>query len=103
MFLHRDNRIIMDIKQIHEFKLFDRRKEELRIVRFHRIDWGAFQNCFRMELTNQKGEMLNAKPCSEEFAEHYLLRAIQELPREDVEITKFQPIDTSRPEVSNHF
>ena len=93
----------MNIKEISEFKLFDRRKKELRIVRFHRIDWGAFQNCFRMELANQKGEMLNAKPCSEEFAEHYLRRAIQELPQEDVEITKFQPINVSRLEVSNYF
>lgn len=93
----------MKIQEIQEFKLFDRRKEDLRIVRFHRIDWGAFQNCFRMELTNQKGEMLNAKPCSEEYAEHYLNRALEELPFEDVEITKFQPVDVSRPPVSNHF
>lgn len=93
----------MKIQEIEEFKLFDRRKEYLRIVRFHRIDWGAFQNCFRMELTDQKGEMLDAKPCSEEYAEHYLQRAIKELPASDVEITKFRPIDVSRPEVSNHF
>jgi hypothetical protein len=93
----------MKIKQIQEFKLFDRRSKELRIVRFHRIWWGAFEECFRMELTNQKGEILNAKPCTEEYADYYLRRALGELPFEDVEITKFEPVDVSRPPVSNYF
>jgi hypothetical protein len=56
-----------------------------------------------MELTNQKGEILNAKPCTEEYADYYLRRALGELPFEDVEITKFEPVDVSRPPVSNYF
>jgi hypothetical protein len=93
----------MKIQEIQEFKIFNRSQKELRIIRFHRIDWGAFENCFRMVAENQKGEMVNAKPCTEEFAQHILDDALQNLDPQDVEITKFQPVDVSRPEVSNHF
>lgn len=93
----------MKIQEIQEFKIFNRSQKELRIIRFHRIDWGAFENCFRMVAENQKGEMINAKPCTEEFAQHVLDDVLQNLDPQDVEITKFQPIDVSRPEVSNHF
>lgn len=93
----------MKIQEVQEFKIFNRSQKELRIIRFHRIDWGAFENCFRMVAENQKGEMINAKPCTEEFAQHVLDDVLQNLDPQDVEITKFQPIDVSRPEVSNHF
>jgi hypothetical protein len=79
----------MDIKQIQEFRLFDRRdSKQLIIVRFHRIDWGAFQNCFRIEKTNQRGELIDAKPATEEFAKIVLDQALIRLPKEDVEIVK---------------
>lgn len=93
----------MKIQQVEEFRIFDRSQKELRIIRFHRIDWGAFQNCFRMVAENQKGEMKNAKPCSEEFAQHILDNALQNLDPQDVEIMRFRPIDPSRPKVSDHF
>ena len=93
----------MKIQEIQEFRIFNRSQKELRIIRFHRIDWGAFPNCFRMVAENQKGEMKNAKPCSEEFAEHILNDALQNLDPQDVEIMKFRPIDVSHPEVSNYF
>jgi hypothetical protein len=92
----------MKIQEIQEFRIFNRSQKELRIIRFHRIDWGAFQNCFRMVAENQKGE-INAKPCSEEFAQHILNDALQNLDPQDVEIMKFRPIDVSRPEVSDYF
>jgi hypothetical protein len=79
----------MNIKQIQEFRLFDRRDaKQLFIVRFHRIHWGAFENCFRMEKTTQDGKMIDAKPASEEFAKMVLDQALFCLPKEDIEITK---------------
>jgi hypothetical protein len=79
----------MDIRQIQEFRLFDRRDpNQLFIVRFHRIDWGAFQNCFRMEKKTQSGELIDAKPATEEFAKMVLDQALLCLPKEDIEIVK---------------
>ncbi len=80
----------MNIKQVQEFRLFDRRdSKQLFIVRFHRIDWGAFENCFRMEKVTQDGKMIDAKPVTEEFAKTVLDQALICLPKEDLEITKF--------------
>ena len=79
----------MNIKQVQEFKLFDRRDaSKLIIVRFHRIDWGAFENCFRMEKKTQSGELIDAKPVTEEFAKTVLDQALICLPKQDLEITK---------------
>jgi len=79
----------MNIQQVQEFRLFDRRDEkQLVIVRLHRISWGAFENCFRMEKKTQDGKVIAAKPVTEEFAKTVLDYALICLPKEDFEIEK---------------
>jgi len=79
----------MNIQQVQEFRLFDRRDEkQLVIVRLHRINWGAFENCFRMEKATQDGKVIAAKPVTEEFAQIVLDQALFSLPKQDIEIIK---------------
>jgi hypothetical protein len=73
----------MHIKQIHEFKLFDRRQKELVIVDFCRID-----DCFLVEERTQDGKIIDSEKVAESFAATVLEQALICLPREDIEIKK---------------
>lgn len=77
----------MNIKQIYEFKLFDRRSEQLVIVHFRRID-----DDFLIEKRTQEGKLLNSEKVEEEFAKIVLEQALISLPKSDLEITKFSNI-----------
>lgn len=77
----------MNIKQIYEFKLFDRRSEQLVIVHFRRID-----DDFLIEKRTQEGKLLNSEKVEEEFAKIVLEQALISLPKSDLEITKFSDI-----------
>ncbi len=79
----------MNIKQIQEFKLFDRRDaNQLVIVRFYRTISDESGNCFRMEKKTQRGELIDAMSTTEEFAKTVLDQALICLPRRDLEITR---------------
>ena len=76
----------MNIQQVQEFRLFDRRDEkQLVIVRFYR---NTFDGGFFMEKTTQKGKVISAEPATEEFAQTVLEYALICLPKEDLEIEK---------------
>lgn len=77
----------MNIKQIYEFKLFDRRSEQLVIVHFRRID-----DYFLLEKRTQKGRLLNSEKIEESFAKIVLEQALISLPKSDLEITKFSDV-----------
>lgn len=77
----------MNIKQIYEFKLFDRRSEQLVIVHFRRID-----DCFLLEKRTQKGKLLDSEKVEESFAKIVLEQALISLPKSDLEITKFSDV-----------
>lgn len=74
----------MNIKQIYEFKLFDRRSEQLFIVHFRRID-----DYFLLEKRTQDGKVINSEKVAESFANTVLEQALICLPKSDLEITKF--------------
>jgi hypothetical protein len=73
----------MNIKQIYEFKLFDRRKEQLVIVHFRRID-----DYFLIEKRTQDGKVIDSEKVAESFAQTALEQALICLPKEDFEIEK---------------
>lgn len=73
----------MNIKQIYEFKLFDRRKEQLVIVHFRRID-----DYFLLEKRTQDGKIIDSEKVAESFANTVLEQAMICLPKSDLEITK---------------
>lgn len=73
----------MKIQQIQEFKLFDRRNEQLVIVNFRRVD-----DYFLMEKTTQAGEVIDSYSCSETFARTVLEYALICLPKSDLEIVR---------------
>lgn len=77
----------MNIKQIYEFKLFDRRNEQLVIVHFRRID-----DYFLLEKRTQKGKLLSSEKIEENFAKIVLEQALISLPKSDLEITKFSEV-----------
>ena len=77
----------MNIKQIYELKLFDRRNEQLVIVHFRRID-----DYFLLEKRTQKGKLLNSEKIEENFAKIVLEQALISLPKSDLEITKFSEV-----------
>lgn len=76
----------MNIKQIQDFRLFDRRKDELCIVEFRR---SFADNSFQMEKRTQSGKVIQGETVSEEFAKTVLEQALICLPKSDLEITKF--------------
>jgi len=73
----------MNIKQIYEFKLFDRRSEQLVIVHFRRID-----DYFLIEKRTQDGKVIDSEKVAESFAQTALEQALICLPKSDLEITK---------------
>lgn len=73
----------MNIKQIYEFKLFDRRSEQLVIVHFRRID-----DYFLIEKRTQDGKVIDSEKIEEQFAKIVLEQALISLPKSDLEITK---------------
>lgn len=76
----------MNIQQVQEFRLFDRRDEkQLVIVRFYR---NTFVGGFFMQKSTQKAKIISTEPVSEEFAQIVLDQALFSLPKEDIEITK---------------
>lgn len=77
----------MNIKQIYEFKLFDRRSEQLVIVHFRRID-----DYFLIEKRTQDGKVIDSEKVEEKFAKIVLDQALISLPKSDLEITKFSDI-----------
>ena len=77
----------MKIKQIYEFKLFDRRNEQLVIVHFRRID-----DYFLLEKRTQDGKIIDSESVAESFANTVLEQAIICLPKSDLEITKFSEV-----------
>ena len=77
----------MNIKQIYEFKLFDRRNEQLVIVHFRRID-----DYFLIEKRTQDGKVIDSEKIEEQFAKIVLEQALISLPKSDLEITKFSDI-----------
>lgn len=77
----------MNIKQIYEFKLFDRRNEQLVIVHFRRID-----DYFLIEKRTQDGKIIDSEKIEEKFAKIVLEQALICLPKSDLEITKFSEI-----------
>lgn len=77
----------MNIKQIYEFKLFDRRNEQLVIVHFRRID-----DYFLIEKRTQDGKAIDSEKIEEKFAKIVLEQALICLPKSDLEITKFSEI-----------
>jgi hypothetical protein len=74
----------MKIQQVYEFKLFDRRNEQLVIVHLRRID-----DYFLLEKRTQKGKIIDSQKVEEEFAQVVLDQALISLPKSDLEITKF--------------
>jgi hypothetical protein len=77
----------MNIKQIYEFKLFDRRNEQLVIVHFRRID-----DYFLIEKRTQDGKVIDSEKVEEKFAKIVLDQALISLHKSDLEITKFSDI-----------
>lgn len=77
----------MNIKQIYEFKLFDRRNEQLVIVHFRRID-----DYFLIEKRTQDGKVIDSEKAEEQFAKIVLEQALISLPKSDLEITKFSEV-----------
>jgi len=77
----------MNIKQIYEFKLFDRRNEQLVIVHFRRID-----DYFLIEKRTQDGKIIDSEKIEEQFAKIVLEQALISLPKSDLEITKFSEV-----------
>jgi hypothetical protein len=77
----------MNIKQIYEFKLFDRRNEQLVIVHFRRID-----DYFIIEKRTQDGKVIDSEKIEEQFAKIVLEQALISLPKSDLEITKFSEV-----------
>lgn len=77
----------MNIKQIYEFKLFDRRNEQLVIVHFRRID-----DYFLIEKRTQDGKVIDSEKIEEQFAKIVLEQALISLPKSDLEITKFSDV-----------
>jgi len=77
----------MNIKQIYEFKLCDRRSEQIVIVHFRRID-----DYFLLEKRTQKGRLLDSDKVEESFAKIVLEQALISLPKPDLEITKFSDV-----------
>lgn len=77
----------MNIKQIYEFKLFDRRNEQLVIVHFRRID-----DYFLIEKRTQDGKVIDSEKIEEQFAKIVLEQALISLPKPDLEITKFSEV-----------
>jgi len=77
----------MNIKQIYEFKLFDRRSEQLVIVHFRRID-----DYFLIEKRTQDGKVIDSEKVAESFAQTVLEQALICLPKADLEITKFSEV-----------
>lgn len=77
----------MKIQQVYEFKLFDRRNEQLVIVHFRRID-----DYFLIEKRTQKGKIIDSEKIEEEFAQIVLDQALISLPKSDLEITKFSEV-----------
>jgi len=77
----------MNIKQIYEFKLFDRRNEQLVIVHFRRID-----DYFLIEKRTQDGKIIDSEKIEEQFAKIVLEQALISLPKSDLEITKFSDV-----------
>jgi len=77
----------MNIKQIYEFKLFDRRNEQLVIVHFRRID-----DYFLIEKRTQDGKVIDSEKIEEQFAKIVLEQALISLNKSDLEITKFSEV-----------
>lgn len=77
----------MKIKQVYEFKLFDRRNEQLAIVHFRRID-----DYFLLEKRTQDGKIIDSESVAESFANTVLEQAMICLPKSDLEITKFSEV-----------
>jgi hypothetical protein len=77
----------MKIKQVYEFKLFDRRSEQLVIVYFRRID-----DYFLLEKRTQDGKIIDSESVAESFANTVLEQAMICLPKSDLEITKFSEV-----------
>jgi hypothetical protein len=76
----------VNIQQVQEFRLFDRRDEkQLVIVRFYR---NTFVGGFFVQKSTQKAEIISSDTVSEEFAQIVLDQALICLPKEDIEITK---------------
>jgi hypothetical protein len=73
----------MKIQQVYEFKLFDRRNEQLVIVHFRRID-----DYFALEKRTQDGKVIDSENVAESFAQTVLEQALICLPKSDIEITK---------------
>lgn len=73
----------MKIQQVQEFTLFDRRKEQLFIVRFRRID-----DCFLLEKKTQDGKIVDSEKVAENFAQTVLEQALICLPKSDLEIVR---------------
>ena len=71
----------MKIQQVQEFTLFDRRKEQLVIVHFRRID-----DHFLMEKRTQDGKVIDSENVAESFAGTVLEQAMICLPKSDLEI-----------------
>lgn len=71
------------IKQILEFKIYDRRSSELVIVHFRRFD-----DSFHVEKRTQDQRLIDSYKESESFAEFVLEQALECLAKEDIEITK---------------
>lgn len=73
----------MKIQQIQDFKLFDRRNEQLVIVHFRRID-----DYFLLEKRTQDGKVIDSENIAESFAQTVLEQALICLPKSDIEVTK---------------
>jgi hypothetical protein len=73
----------MKIQQVQEFSLFDRRKEQLVIVHFRRID-----DYFLMEKRAQDGKVVDSEKVAESFAQTVLEQALICLPKSDIEIVR---------------
>lgn len=73
----------MKIQQVQEFTLFDRRKEQLFIVRFRRID-----DYFLLEKKTQDGKIVDSEKVAENFARTVLEQALICLPKSDLEIVR---------------
>jgi hypothetical protein len=73
----------MKIRQVQEFTLFDRRKEQLVIVHFRRAD-----DYFLLEKRTQGGKVIDSEKVAESFAQTVLEQALICLPRSDLEIVR---------------
>lgn len=73
----------MKIQQVQEFTLFDRRKEQLVIIHFRRVD-----DCFLLEKRTQDGRIIDSENVAESFANTVLEQAMICLPKSDLEIVR---------------